>query len=123
MKRLAQAFAIAAVATSVAAQSQSPQVLAAIQAGQVGERYDGYLGFAAPPSEQLRRQVLAINIQRRNLYTGLAVQRNVNVQLVGLAAGCALFRQLPAGEAYMLEDKVWRHRELGQPPPSSNYCR
>ena len=121
MKRFVLAFAIGAVATPAVA--QSPQVLAAIQAGQVGERYDGYMGFAAPPSEQLRRQVLAVNIQRRNLYTGLAVQRNVNVQLVGIATACALFRQMPVGEAYMLEDKVWRHRDLGDAAPSSKYCR
>jgi uncharacterized protein YdbL (DUF1318 family) len=121
MKRLLQAFAMAAMASSAVA--QSPQVLAAIETGQVGERYDGYMGFASPPSEQLRRQVLAVNIQRRNLYTGLAVQRNVNVQLVGIATACVLFRELPVGEAYMLEDKVWRHRELGQPFPSSKYCR
>jgi uncharacterized protein YdbL (DUF1318 family) len=113
-------LALGAAAPAIA---QSNNLSQAIAAGQVGERYDGYLGFAAPPSEQLRRQVLATNIQRRNLYTNLAVQRNVNVQLVGIATACALFRQLPAGEAYMLEDKVWRHRELGQPSPSSNYCR
>ena len=29
---------------------QSPQIAAAIAAGQVGERYDGYMGFATPPA-------------------------------------------------------------------------
>ena len=40
--------------------------------GMVGERFDGYLGFAAPPSRALRAQVEAINIRRRSLYSSLA---------------------------------------------------
>jgi uncharacterized protein YdbL (DUF1318 family) len=121
MKQVVVAVALLALAAPGAA--QSPQLLAAIGAGQVGERFDGYLGFSVNPSDDLRRQVLAINIRRRNLYTELAVQRNVNVQLVGQTTGCALLRQLPVGAAYMLDDKVWRRRDSGDPivvPPS---CR
>lgn len=121
MRRALAALAFAAIASAAAA--QSPQVLAAIQAGQVGERFDGYMGFAVPPPDALRRQVIAINIRRRNLYTELAVQRNVSVQLVGFATACTLFRQLPVGEAYMLEDKVWRRRAAGQAAPTPNSCR
>ena len=103
--------------------AQSPQLNAAIEAGRVGERYDGYMGFAAPPTDDLRRQVIAINIRRRNLYTELAVQRNVNVELIGITTGCALFRQLSVGAAYMLEDKVWRRRSAGEPAIVPNACR
>lgn len=121
MKSAVLALGLALIAAPAAA--QSPQVMVAIQAGRVGERYDGYIGFAVPPSDELRRQVDAINIRRRNLYTELAVQRNVNVQLIGLTTGCALFRQLPVGAAYMLEDKVWRHRSAGEPAVVPNGCR
>jgi uncharacterized protein len=93
-----------------------------MQAGQVGERYDGYMGFAVPPSEQVRRQVIAINIQRRSLYAQLASQRGVTGQLVGLTTACTLLRKLPVGEAYMLNDKVWRRRAPGEPPPAPEYC-
>lgn len=103
--------------------AQSSQLSAAIEAGQVGERYDGYMGFAAPPSEELRRQVIAINIRRRSLYIQLASQRGVTTQLVGLTTACTLFRQLPVGEAYMLNDNVWRRRAAGQSPPAPDYCR
>lgn len=123
MKRLAQAFAIAAVATPVASQAQSPQVLAAIQAGQVGERYDGYMGFVRPPSEEVRRAVSAVNIRRRNLYLDLASRRNVTAELVGLTTGCELLAQLPVGGAYMLKDGAWRMRGPGQPSPVPTYCR
>ena len=117
------ALVIAAAAFASAAQAQSPQLSAAIASGQVGERYDGYMGFAAPPSEQLRRQVLGINIQRRSLYTQLASQRSVNAQLVGLTTACTLFSQLPAGEAFMLKDGVWRRRAASEPAPVPDHCR
>jgi len=118
---IALSLALAVVPTMTDA--QSPALSAAIQAGQVGERYDGYMGFAVPPSDPLRRQVLGINIQRRNLYTQLATQRNVTVQLVGLTAACTLFAQLFAGEAYLLSDNVWRRRSAGRPAPMPDQCR
>ncbi|HEX8839622.1 MAG TPA: YdbL family protein [Sphingomicrobium sp.] len=106
-----------------AASAQSPLLSAAIGSGQVGERYDGYMGFAWTPSDPVRRQVLGINIQRRNLYTQLATQRNVTAQLVGLTTACTLFAQLPVGEAYMLSDNVWRRRTAGQGAPVPDHCR
>lgn len=103
--------------------AQSPQLSAAIEAGQVGERYDGYMGFAAAPSEEIRRQVIGINIRRRSLYTQIASQRGVTIQLVGLTTACTLFRELPVGEAYLLEDKVWRRRAAGAAAPLPDHCR
>jgi uncharacterized protein YdbL (DUF1318 family) len=115
---------LATLALSAApAVAQSPSVAMAIQAGQVGERYDGYMGYVGNPSPELRRQVSAINIRRRNLYIDLASRRNVTAQVVGLATACELFAQLPVGEAYMLEDGAWRKRASGQPAPVPNYCR
>ena len=94
----------------------------AIQAGQVGERYDGYMGFVVPPSPELRRQVAAVNLRRRNLYIELAGRRNVNPAVVGIATGCQLFRQLSPGEAYMLSDGAWRRWIPGQPLPVPQQC-
>lgn len=119
--RLLGALLLAAAAAPAPAQTESP-VLAARASGIVGERYDGYLGFAATPSEQVRRQVGAINIRRRSLYTGLATRRGVNLQAVGIAAGCELLAQVKVGEAYMLNDGVWRRRAAGQPAPMPAYC-
>lgn len=99
------------------------QIAAAIGSGEVGERFDGYMGFAVAPNDEVRRQVTAINIQRRNLYLELAAQRNVTAQLVGVTTACTLFHQLAVGEAYMLEDKVWRRRGARQPAPTSDNCR
>lgn len=119
--RLLGALLLATAAAPALAQTASP-VIAARASGIVGERYDGYLGFAATPSEQVRRQVGAINIRRRSLYTALASRRGVNLQAVGIAAGCELLAQVKVGEAYMLNDGVWRKRLAGQPAPVPAYC-
>ena len=122
MRRTILYFAVAALSVvPVAAQSQ--QLAAAIQAGQVGERYDGYMGFVGQPSPDVRRQVNAINLRRRNLYIELGTRRNVLADVVGLTTACTLFAQLPVGEAYMLKDGVWRRRAAGQPAPVPDYCR
>jgi uncharacterized protein YdbL (DUF1318 family) len=111
----------ALVAQPVAA--QAPLLGQAIRAGQAGERYDGYMGTIGTPSPELRRQVAAINIRRRNLYIELASRRNVTPELVGMATACQLFQQLPVGEAFMLDDRVWRRRAAGQAVPLPDYCR
>jgi uncharacterized protein YdbL (DUF1318 family) len=110
-------------AAAPAAAQTSPQILAAERAGTVGERYDGYLGFAATPPEDVRRQVAAVNIKRRSLYTGLAGRRSATVQEVGIAAGCELLATVEVGQSYMLGDGVWRKRAAGEPAPVPSYCR
>ena len=119
--RMIACLLAAILAAPVVAQSASTLAVA-IQAGQVGERYDGYMGFAVAPSPEVRRQVQAINIRRRNLYIELASRRNVNAAVVGIAAACQLLRQLAPGEAYQLEDGVWRRWVPGQPVPASQQC-
>ena len=105
------------------AAAQSPVLTQAIQSGQAGERYDGYMALVGSGSAELQRQVSAINIRRRNLYIGLASRRNVTPEVVGLATACQLFSSLAPGEAYMLNDRVWRRHVAGQPVPLPDYCR
>lgn len=103
--------------------AQTQPLIGAIQAGQVGERYDGYMGFAITPTGELRRQVTAVNIRRRNLYIELAERRNVTAEVVGLATGCELMAHIGPGQAYMLKDGAWRRRAPGQSAPAPDYCR
>ena len=112
--------ASAIVAAPVAA--QSPVVSQAIQAGQAGERYDGYMAVVGNGSAELQRQVWAINIRRRNLYIELAARRNVTPEAVGLATACELLGRIGIGESYMLNDRVWRRHAAGQPVPRPDYC-
>jgi uncharacterized protein len=103
--------------------AQSPALSAAIASGQVGERFDGYMAWVGNPSPEVRRQVAAINLRRRNLYIQLASRRRVGSDVVGLATACELFSSLAPGEAYLLRDGIWRRHVRGQAAPIPDYCR
>lgn len=111
-----------AIAAPAAAQS-SPVIVAARSAGQVGERYDGYLGYATPPAPRLRAQVEAVNIRRRALFSDLAAKRGASRVEVGITAGCELLGSVAVGEVYLLGDNAWRRRGPGQTLPIPAYCR
>lgn len=115
-------LAALALALAPAALAQGPVIAAARGAGTVGERFDGYLGYSANATAEARRQVGAVNIRRRSLYTGLATRRQVTVHEVGIAAGCELLAEVKVGESYMLSDGVWRRRGAGQAVPVPAYC-
>jgi uncharacterized protein YdbL (DUF1318 family) len=108
---------------SVPAAAQTPAVRAAIEAGQVGERYDGYLGVASPVSTAVRSQVARVNIERRSLYSNFAASHRVSPQDVGITAGCQLLARVGVGQAYLLSDGTWRRRAAGQAVPAPDYCR
>ena len=117
------AIAISAAAVPAAASSQAyGELAAARRAGQVGERYDGYLGLVTTASPAVQRQVSAINIRRRSLYIDLAQRRGVTAQVAGLATGCELITRVQVGEMYMLQDGVWRRRQPGQVIAQPSYC-
>lgn len=120
--RLAIALAVFALAAPTA-QAQTPAVDAARVAGSVGERYDGYLGFASTPSLSVRSQVGAINLKRRALYSRLAGSRGASPLDVGVTAGCSLLARVGVGQAYMWADNMWRRRAPGQSTPVPDYCR
>jgi uncharacterized protein YdbL (DUF1318 family) len=120
MKGIGIAAALLFAAPVVA---QAPALNAAQAPGAVGERYDGYLGVAAPVAQPVRGQVASINIQRRQLYTKLAASKGVSPQDVGITAGCQLLGRVGGGHSYMLADGVWRRRVAGQPAPVPDYCR
>ena len=125
MKRWAVLLAIAVSAAAIPAAAPSQaygELAAARRAGQVGERYDGYLGIATAASPAVQRQVSAINIRRRSLYVDLARRRGVTPQVAGLATGCELLVRVPVGEAYMLQDGVWRRRQVEQVIAQPSYC-
>ncbi len=115
--------ALAVFVLAAPASGQTTAVNAARAAGSVGERFDGYLGVAAPVSAAVRSQVASINIQRRKLYTNLAARRGVSPGDVGVTAGCQLLAVVSVGEVYMLAEGGWRRRAPGQSAPVPNYCR
>ena len=116
-------LAIASLAVPSAALAQeSAAIIRARQAGLIGERYDGYLGVVSAniPAE-LRRQVSAINIRRRSLYSNLAARRGVSPEEVGITAACSLLRRISVGEYYLPGQGGWRRVMPGRSPVPS-YC-
>jgi uncharacterized protein YdbL (DUF1318 family) len=112
------------LATSAPLSAQSSPVITAAKAqGQVGERYDGYLGFVVAPALGVRQQVNSVNIRRRTFYIDLARRRGASPVEVGITAGCELLTSVAVGEAYLLGDNVWRRRAAGEPLPVPDYCR
>ena len=119
--RLAVLAALVVGSAPVAAQSPDP-LLAARAAGQVGERYDGYMGAPQPISGIARAQLNAVNIKRRALYSNFAARRSVSPDDVAITAACTLLEGVAVGEAYLLPDHVWRRRAPGQAAPRPGYC-
>jgi len=114
--------ALVAIALAAPASAQTSALDAARQSGIIGERFDGYMGYAAAPSAMLRSQVEAINIRRRALYHDLAARKGVSPQEVGITAGCQLLARVDVGQSYMLTDGAWRRRFAGQAVPRPAYC-
>jgi uncharacterized protein len=117
------AVGAALILGSQLAVAQTPAVNQARAAGQVGERYDGYIGVAGTVSAQVRNQVGSVNIRRRSLYANLGAQKRVSPQEVGITAGCQLLARVQVGEVYLLADGVWRRRAAGQKVQMPEYCR
>ena len=116
-------LAFISLAIPVAAPAQETSaIVAAKSAGLIGERYDGYLGLAsANVSGELRRQVGAVNIRRRALYSDLAARKGVSPEEVGITAACSLLRRVRLGEYYLLGQGGWRRLGPGQ-SAVPNYC-
>ena len=116
-------LAFSSLATPASAPAQdSAAIVAARRAGLIGERYDGYLGLSsANVSADLRRQVGAVNIRRRALYSNLASRKGVTPEEVGITAACSLLRRVSVGEFYLLGQDGWRRLAPGQ-SAVPDYC-
>ena len=115
--------ALTCAALPAAAPAQDPAaIIAARRAGEIGERFDGYLGVVRPnASATVRRQVSAINIRRRTLYSNLAARKGVSPEEVGITAACSLLRRIGVGEYYLHSQGGWRRVAPGQ-SPVPGYC-
>ena len=96
-------------------------VSAAIAAGQVGERADGYLGVRGSVSDAVKAEVEQINIKRRALYTSRAQERGVAVEAIAAATACQAMQRVGVGQAYNLGGG-WAVRGAGDPAPKPGNC-
>jgi uncharacterized protein YdbL (DUF1318 family) len=115
------AAGLALMALGGVASAQDSPVAAAINAGQVGERADGYLGVRGDVSGAVRAEVEQINIKRRALYTQRAAERGVAVEAIAAATACQAMKRVGVGHAYSL-GTGWSVRGAGDPPPAPGNC-
>ncbi|MEL6359917.1 MAG: YdbL family protein [Pseudomonadota bacterium] len=75
----------------------------------VGEQNDGYLGFVdgADGSAELRREVRAINQQRKQAYARIAENRGVSIADAAVVAAQELINKSGAGECVQDADGDW----------------
>ncbi|GAO37965.1 hypothetical protein SCH01S_01_01280 [Sphingomonas changbaiensis NBRC 104936] len=112
---------VALLGLAGAAWAQGGGVSAAMAAGQVGERADGYLGVRGSVSDAVKAEVEQINIKRRALYTSRAQERGVAVEAIAAATACQAMQRVGVGQAYNLGGG-WAVRGAGDAAPKPANC-
>lgn len=123
LRALAISAAVAAVCAAPALAIEDPVLNAAIDAGQVGEQADGYLGVADPGSvsQEARARLSQVNLRRRETYTERAQQNNVTVDQYARSFACTLLvKNTPTGAMWRDEAGAWKRNSSGVSLPS--YC-
>ena len=103
----------------VAFAQRDPVYAAAREAGQVGEKMDGYLGYVTPPGAALKAVVEDINLKRRALYSDKAQAQKATVEEYAFTSGCLLIAQTRPGEKYQAPDGSWQTRTAAAPQRDS----
>ena len=111
----AAAAGLLLAAAPVAAQPNGSAYGAARAAGQVGEQTDGYLGFPAAPSAEIRRTADDVNIKRRAIYAERAEVNHSTIEDYAFTTACRLILKTKPGEMYMAPDGSWKKRGPGAP--------
>ena len=78
------------------------------QAGQVGEKLDGYIELidqSAP--ENIKKMVKDTNQRRLDRYGSIAKQRGTTVESVGMQAGAKIVERAQPGEMIQTADGKW----------------
>lgn len=107
---LALAILAAGVVASPAAMAGDPTIDAAIEAGEVGERIDGFLGVVSTTDARTLRKVQEINNKRRALYDQLAGETGTTAAQVGRVTGEKQIAKLSSGDFYMDETGNWKQK-------------
>jgi hypothetical protein len=103
---LASILAFAPIAPAIAG-----ALTDALQAGHIGERYDGYLGVVSPPgSADIRELVESTNAKRREKYAQIAKKNGIATASVAGQAGTRLLERAKPGTYVMAKDGAWTKR-------------
>lgn len=112
---------IASAFPATAQAGRDPVYAAARNAGQVGEKRDGYLGFVVAPGAALRAKIEDINIKRKALYAEKAQAKGSTVEEYAFVSGCKLIADTQPGEKYEAPDGSWQTRTAA-PPARDSRC-
>ena len=118
VEMLIAAVLLGATATSAGAfqSGRDPAYQSARESGLVGEKSDGYLGFATTPSASIRALVEDINIKRKAAYSKEALANGATVEEMALRSGCRLIAERTvAGEKYQTPSGQWMTRDANMP--------
>ena len=118
VEMLIAALLLGATATSASAfqSGRDPAYQSARESGLVGEKSDGYLGFATMPSPATRALVEDINIKRKAAYSKEALTNGATVEEMALRSGCRLIAERTvAGEKYQTPSGQWKTRDGSAP--------
>lgn len=108
--RAALLLALAAI-VGRARDAHAGQLDDAKDAGQIGERPDGYLAAVEPnPPADIETLVATVNNKRRLAYAKIAASENVPVEQVGALAAEKIKAQAPAGHYFMTADGLWMRK-------------
>ncbi|WP_338244360.1 YdbL family protein [Aurantiacibacter hainanensis] len=113
--KVAGAAAMLGMLASPAQAQRDPAYQAAREAGQVGEKMDGYLGIVGAATPALRAMVDDINIRRRAVYAEQAQANNATLEEYAFTAGCLAISRTSPGEMYQAPDGSWQQRGSGPP--------
>ncbi len=103
-------LALAAFAFAPSASAGDPVIDAAIAAGEVGERIDGYLGVVGTADVTIVRKVQDINNRRRSVYEQTAKENGTTIQIVAQLAGEKQIAKLETGQFYMDDSGTWQRK-------------
>lgn len=112
MTRMILKSAVAALALAAAvsgAKAASPMIEAAKARCEVGEQSDGYLGVvdATAASEEIKREVRAVNQQRKAAYANLAANNGVTIEDTAALTGKRLVEGAASGQCVRKPDGTW----------------
>ena len=119
------AIALAAIGMAMSGPAMAQRSAAyqsARDAGQVGEKMDGYLGVVGAGDAQLRAMVDDLNIRRRANYAENAQAQGATLEEYALTQGCVLIANTKPGEMYQAPDGSWQKRTAA-PPQRDPRCR
>lgn len=95
-------------APAASAQSSSKAIVdQAIAAGRIGETIDGYLGAVSSLNDAERNAMNTINIGRKSVYTKLAEQQGVSVDVIARLSGEKQIAKAAAGSKIMNANGLW----------------